>query len=72
MIRRLWLAFAAVVLLSFAVLGWTGIRIYQQAPPVPVPGMGLTLFCLRALDPVVEWREGLVKFGFWAINIVCS
>jgi nitric oxide reductase subunit B len=34
-IRRLWVAFAAVVILSFAVLGWTGIRIYQQAPPVP-------------------------------------
>ena len=31
--------------------------------------MGLTLFCLRALDPVVEWKEGLVRFGFWAINI---
>jgi nitric oxide reductase subunit B len=34
-IRRLWVAFASVVVLSFAVLGWTGIRIYQQAPPVP-------------------------------------
>ena len=33
--RRLWLAFTAVVVVSFAVLGWTGIRIYQQAPPVP-------------------------------------
>lgn len=33
--RRLWLAFGAVVVLSFAVLGWTGLRIYQQAPPVP-------------------------------------
>ena len=33
--RQLWIAFAAVVLLSFAVLGWTGIRIYQEAPPVP-------------------------------------
>lgn len=33
--RRLWLAFGAVVVLSFAVLGWTGIRIYQEAPPVP-------------------------------------
>jgi nitric oxide reductase subunit B len=32
-------------------------------------GMGLMLFCLRALDPVAEWKEGLVKFGFWAINI---
>ena len=33
--RRLWLAFAAVVVLSFAVLGWVGFRIYQEAPPVP-------------------------------------
>jgi nitric oxide reductase subunit B len=33
--RRLWVAFAAVLVLSFAVLGWTGVRIYQQAPPVP-------------------------------------
>src|SRR5687767_6468478 len=33
--RQLWLAFTAVVVLSFAVLGWIGLRIYQQAPPVP-------------------------------------
>ncbi|MGE5358070.1 MAG: hypothetical protein ACM3NQ_03570 [Bacteroidales bacterium] len=32
---RLWLAFALVVLVSFAVLGWVGVRIYQAAPPVP-------------------------------------
>ena len=25
----------AVIVLSFAVLGWTGLRIYQSAPPVP-------------------------------------
>ena len=33
--RKLWIGFAAVIITSFAVLGWTGIRIYQQAPPVP-------------------------------------
>ena len=33
--RRLWIAFGLVVTLSFAVLGWTGVRIYQSAPPVP-------------------------------------
>jgi nitric oxide reductase subunit B len=32
-------------------------------------GVGLMLFTLRALDPVLEWKEGLVKFGFWATNI---
>src|SRR6185436_2790866 len=30
-----WAAFAAVIILSFAVLGWAGVRIYQMAPPIP-------------------------------------
>jgi nitric oxide reductase subunit B len=33
--KRLWAVFAAVIIGSFAVLGWTGLRIYQQAPPIP-------------------------------------
>ena len=33
--KKHWIAFVAVVAASFAVLGWTGVRIYQQAPPVP-------------------------------------
>src|SRR3954451_7656257 len=33
--KRQWLAFAGVVAASFAVLGWAGVRVYQQAPPVP-------------------------------------
>jgi nitric oxide reductase subunit B len=33
--KRQWLGFAAVIAVSFAVLGWTGVRIYQQAPPLP-------------------------------------
>src|SRR4051812_29649762 len=30
-----WAAFATVIILSFAVLGWAGVRIYQMAPPIP-------------------------------------
>ena len=33
--RRLWIGFALVVLVSFGILGFVGSRIYQQAPPVP-------------------------------------
>jgi nitric oxide reductase subunit B len=33
--RRLWIAFLVVVVASFAVLGWVGTRVYQQAPPLP-------------------------------------
>ncbi len=32
--KRLWLFFALVLLISFAVLGWVGTRIYQEAPPI--------------------------------------
>lgn len=31
-------------------------------------GIGLMLFCLRALKPGVPWRTGPVRFAFWAIN----
>ena len=33
--KKLWLLFAVVVMVSFGVLGWVGTRIYQQAPPIP-------------------------------------
>jgi nitric oxide reductase subunit B len=32
-------------------------------------GLGLTLVCLRALTVHRVWREGLLAFGFWAMNI---
>ncbi len=33
--KKYWIAFAAVIAISFGVLGWVGTRIYQQAPPIP-------------------------------------
>ncbi len=33
--RRLWIAFSAVMIVSFAILGFAGMRIYQEAPPIP-------------------------------------
>ena len=32
-------------------------------------GLGLTLFCLRALQPARRWREGMLKGSFWCINL---
>jgi nitric oxide reductase subunit B len=31
-------------------------------------GIGLMLFCLRALRPAEPWREGLIRPAFWLIN----
>ena len=33
--KRLWLGFVAVLVISFSILGWIGTRIYQQMPPIP-------------------------------------
>ncbi|RMF41310.1 MAG: nitric-oxide reductase large subunit [Planctomycetota bacterium] len=33
--KRLWLLFGLVLVVSFAVLGWVGTRIYQEMPPIP-------------------------------------
>ncbi|MCB2230950.1 nitric-oxide reductase large subunit [bacterium] len=33
--KKLWLGFWAVVIISFGVLGWSGIKIYQEKPPIP-------------------------------------
>src|SRR2546421_313721 len=32
-------------------------------------GIGLMLFCLRAMKPGKPWKEGPLKFSFWAINV---
>lgn len=32
-------------------------------------GIGLMLLCLRVLIPGREWKEGLLRFSFWALNI---
>ncbi|WP_337176478.1 nitric-oxide reductase large subunit [Paludisphaera sp.] len=32
-------------------------------------GMGLMLMCLRVLRPSIPWREGLLSFSFWSLNI---
>ncbi len=33
--RKLWISFAVVLVISFAILGWIGTRIYQEMPPEP-------------------------------------
>ncbi|HEX3009089.1 MAG TPA: cbb3-type cytochrome c oxidase subunit I, partial [Bacteroidales bacterium] len=32
-------------------------------------GIGLLLFVLRDMNKEVVWKDGLVKFSFWSINI---
>jgi nitric oxide reductase subunit B len=33
--KKLWIGFGAVLVISFSILGWIGTRIYQEMPPIP-------------------------------------
>ncbi len=33
--KKYWIAFSVVIVLSFSVLSWVGVKIYQQKPPIP-------------------------------------
>jgi nitric oxide reductase subunit B len=35
-------------------------------------GVGLTLFCMRAMGPERPWKEGPLKFSFWFLNLGLS
>ncbi len=35
-------------------------------------GLGLTLFCMRAIRPGVQWKDRPLKWSFWLLNIGLS
>jgi nitric oxide reductase subunit B len=53
--KRLWIGFVLVMLLSFLVLGWIGTRIYQEKPPIPSK--------VVATDGTVLVAEGDIRAG---------
>src|ERR1022692_4255221 len=51
--KKLWIAFALVMGISFSILGWIGTRIYQEKPPMPatvVTTGGEVLFTEGAIE----------------------
>ena len=53
--NRLWICLAAVIVVSFAVLGYYGGEIYRQAPPVPER--------VATSDGDLIWRGDDIKDG---------
>ncbi len=53
--KKLWIGFATILILSFSVLGWIGTRIYQEMPPLPAR--------IVATDGTVLAGEGDVSRG---------
>ena len=53
--KKYWIGFSAVIVLSFAVLGWVGVSIYQKAPPIPDR--------VLTTDGRVVIEEGLISRG---------
>lgn len=57
--KKLWLAFAVVMVASFAVLSWIGVRIYQEAPPI------LSEVVTTSGDPVIGRGEISAGQNVW-------
>lgn len=53
--KKYWIAFASVIIISFAVLGWVGTKIYTQAPPIPET--------VRSLDGSVVFSKSDIEEG---------
>lgn len=53
--KKLWIAFIAVVVISFAILGWAGYKIYHEKPPIP--GQVVTT------DGQIMIPEGAISIG---------
>ncbi len=57
--KRYWFAFWGVVIVSFLVLGWAGLRIYQEKPPLP------RAYVLPNGMPVITKDEILAGQNVW-------
>jgi nitric oxide reductase subunit B len=53
--KRLWIIFTAIFIVSFAVLGWIGTEIFRQAPPIPQ--------AVVTTDGTILIKEGEVSNG---------
>lgn len=53
--KKYWIGFTAVIVLSFAVLGWVGMKIYQEAPPKPNT--------VVTTEGEIVFEEGLIDKG---------
>lgn len=51
--KKHWIAFTSVIVISFAVLGWVGTKIYNEAPPIPSAVLteeGVTVFTRQDIN----------------------
>jgi nitric oxide reductase subunit B len=61
--KRLWLAFALVVIPSFAVLGYYGWEIYRKAPPIPAQVVGTSGQVLFTGDDIRDGQNVWQSIG---------
>lgn len=61
--KKLWISFATVFSLSFAVLGWSGTCIYQQMPPIPRSVVSADGTVLLAEGNIAKRSERLAGVG---------
>src|ERR1043165_9525057 len=70
--KRLWIGFTLVMVLSFLVLGWIGTRIYQEMPPIPAKVVTTNGTVLVAQGEIGAGQNVWQSLGGMQVGSVCG
>src|SRR5262245_13896946 len=70
--QRLWLAFAGVLVASFAVLGWIGARIYQEMPPLSIRVETTDGLLIVSAEDIANGQTVWQSLGGMEVGSVCG
>ena len=73
--RRYWWTLIAVLTVTFAILGFSGIEVYRKAPPIPTRVVSVSGDILMTRDDILEgqtaWQStgGMQLGSIWGLRV---
>ncbi|HUH60852.1 MAG TPA: nitric-oxide reductase large subunit [Candidimonas sp.] len=68
--KKLWWLLLAVLAVTFAVLGWSGVEIYRQVPPIPEKVVTTSDKVLMTKDQILDGQTAWQSTGGMAVGTV--
>ncbi len=68
--RKYWWAFIAVIVVSFGILGWQGLEIYQNKPPIPKQVMTTDGKVLMTVDDIQNGQNVWQSIGGMEVGTI--
>src|SRR3546814_5789770 len=68
--KKLWWLLLAVLALTFGVLGWSGVEIYRQVPPIPEKVITVSNMVLMTKDDILNGQTAWQSTGGMQVGSV--